>query len=315
MPTYTAAGLILTTDFPLPELRELGPDQASAGWTVTLVEEHSLTEPIEPLSEQHTRAGALWSRRSAMPDGSYLVHYPDLADFHVRPADRSIELLAAPDLAENTRRHLLVDQVVPYLATLDGDVVLHSSSVAVDGRGIALIGPSGAGKSSLAAALVQDGADLLCDDYLLLREHDGGYAATAAYPGLRLWGDSADHFSGDKEELPFVAHFSDKRRMPVDAGEQAAVPLAAIVVLGRRPEDDEPICQIEPLTGMEAFFLVYGQAFRLDRDGRDRQEEDLDRFHRLAKRVPILRLVHRRDYAVLPEVLATLRAHLATLTD
>ena len=312
MPTYSVSGLVLTTDFPLPELREATAADAP-GWTVAIVDHHELVEPIEVLEEQHTRHGDLWSRRSATADGSYVVHYPGLADFQIRPSTRSIGLLQSPDLAENTRRHLLVDQVVPYLATLDGDIVLHSSAISIGGRGIAFVGPSGAGKSSLAAAFVQAGASVLCDDYLLLRRRGDAYEATAAYPGLRLWGDSADHFAGDAEELPLVAHFSDKRRLPLGEADQRPVPLIAIIALGRRPGDDEPICQLGPLPGVEAFMRVFQQAFRLERTGRERQQADLDRFARLTEQVPVLGLEHRRSYDVLPEVLRTVREHLDRL--
>ena len=43
----------------------------------------------------------------------------------------------------------------------------HASVVAIEGAGIALIGPSGSGKSDLALRLIDRGATLVGDDYVL----------------------------------------------------------------------------------------------------------------------------------------------------
>ncbi|MDA7423736.1 HPr kinase/phosphorylase [Thalassococcus lentus] len=59
--------------------------------------------------------------------------------------------------------------------TIDGDpLTLHSSSVAVGGRGLLILGRSGSGKSSLALRLMALGADLVSDDQTTVtREEEG----------------------------------------------------------------------------------------------------------------------------------------------
>jgi hypothetical protein len=189
---------------------------------------------------------------------------------------------------------------------LDGGLVLHSSAVAHRGRALAFLGVTGAGKSSLAAAHVQRGAQVLADDYLLLQEQDGGYLATAAYPGLRLWGDSADHFGGDAAALGRVAHYTDKRRLPVDQAAPEPLPLGAIVVLGRRPEPEAPVCRIGRIGGSDAYMVVYQQVFRMERAGQRRQRAEMERIADLVETVPVLLVEHRRDYGVLDEVLSVI---------
>ena len=44
-------------------------------------------------------------------------------------------------------------------------ILLHASCVAVDGLGVLIRGPSGAGKSDLALRLIDEGAELVADDY------------------------------------------------------------------------------------------------------------------------------------------------------
>lgn len=57
---------------------------------------------------------------------------------------------------------------------------LHATTVAVDGRALAIAGPSGAGKSSVAAQMIALGAGLVCDDLTVVSQEDG--RITAAMP-------------------------------------------------------------------------------------------------------------------------------------
>jgi hypothetical protein len=62
-----------------------------------------------------------------------------------------------------------------WLATL-GDVILHASGIALDGKGYCFTGESGAGKSTLAAALSADpGVTVLGEDQVILRYLDGQF--------------------------------------------------------------------------------------------------------------------------------------------
>ncbi len=314
MHRYAVAGIHLVAPLPLAELHAAGGEPTPADWTVELVA--GPPQPDEPglevLTEQHNADGSLWCTVAAGPDGTYRLRYPSVGlEARIDPSERRVALVARPDLPEPTRGHLLIDQVVPHLVALDGGLVLHASAVVLDGVAVGFVAPSGYGKSSLAAAFVQTGGTLLADDYLLLEPRDAGYRATSAYPGLRLWDDSATHFGGDAAGLPAVAHYTDKRRLAVPAEPVPEVPLGALVVIGRPARPDEPVCRIEPTAGQRSFIHVYQQVFRLERAGRARQAEDLDRISRLVTAVPVLQVQHRRDYDVLPEVVATIRAALA----
>lgn len=49
-------------------------------------------------------------------------------------------------------------------------LAFHGSAVAFGQNGVLILGPAGAGKSSLALALIAFGAQLICDDSILLEE-------------------------------------------------------------------------------------------------------------------------------------------------
>jgi hypothetical protein len=60
--------------------------------------------------------------------------------------------------------------------------------------------------------------------------------------------------------------------------------------------------------GSDAFMILFQQAFRMERAGRARQQDELDRYTRLATAVPILLLEHQRRFDVLPEAVEAVRA-------
>jgi len=56
---------------------------------------------------------------------------------------------------------------------------IHATSIAIKGRGVLLRGASGSGKSDLALRLMDDGADLVADDYTEVHAERGELIATA----------------------------------------------------------------------------------------------------------------------------------------
>lgn len=50
---------------------------------------------------------------------------------------------------------------------------LHAGCVAIQGRGVLVAGPSGSGKSDLMLRLIERGATLVSDDYVMLRSKAG----------------------------------------------------------------------------------------------------------------------------------------------
>ena len=64
--------------------------------------------------------------------------------------------------------------LVNWLASF-GDLILHASGVAYEGRGYCFAGVSGAGKSTLAAAFMASGLTVLGEDNLVLRYLEGRF--------------------------------------------------------------------------------------------------------------------------------------------
>jgi len=62
---------------------------------------------------------------------------------------------------------------------VNGSIVVHASSVAVDGKAALIIGPSGSGKSALCLQLMAMGATLVADDRTVLQSGESGILALA----------------------------------------------------------------------------------------------------------------------------------------
>jgi len=60
---------------------------------------------------------------------------------------------------------------------------IHGTAVAIGGQGVLLLGPSGSGKSDLAIRLIDRGARLVADDYVLA-EAEGGLLRLAPPPAI-----------------------------------------------------------------------------------------------------------------------------------
>lgn len=121
----------------------------------------------------------------------------------------------------------LLDSVLFSVALLRGFEALHAGAVVLEGRAVAIAAGAGGGKSTLLAELVDEGAELLSDDVVVLRP--GAGRPPAAHPGP-----------------PLMTVPSALRRPPgellADLGEEiwravpataAPAPLGAIVLLDR----------------------------------------------------------------------------------
>jgi hypothetical protein len=137
-------------------------------------------------------------------------------------------------------QRLLVAQVLPFAAALQGLEVLHAGAVVVEGEAVALSGPSGSGKTSLALALQRRGAELLADDVLAV-EPTG--AETLAHPGAPISGiDLAEAerlgTQGTGEHMGVLA-VNARERVARAALAPGPVPLGALFLLDRRLEGPE----------------------------------------------------------------------------
>ncbi len=267
----------------------------------------------------HPREPRDWLLQTSLPDGQswlwtarsesgFLMRYVGMADFTVNQRGSEIALAYAdPVSSRQTLAHLLLDQALPMVLGLRGIPTLHASTV-VTTRGVcAFLGAAGAGKSTLAASFATAGCPALGDDCLAVSENRGFYAIPA-YPGLRLWTDSAESLSTEWSDAPEVAHYTRKRRIlnvpALQSFPARPVRLAVIYCISRvgggNGAPSAPA--IEPMRPNEAFLQLLSASFMLDITDRTVLTRNLKFIERILGAVPVRRLIIPDGFSSLPRV-------------
>ena len=187
-----------------------------------------------------------------------------------------------------------------------GMVVLHGNALEKDGRAIVSLGHSGAGKSTTAYALMQQGWRLLADDLVAITPEG---LVLPGIPRIKLWHDAARAFGLDPETLPPIRQGMRKYLLMGEAVRRAtaAVPLAALFLLHKRPDagEDPGGGRITRITSQkEAALTLRNQAFRPRFvRGLGQEGPNFIALARLQKRVPLATLP-------LPSSIAAMRSWL-----
>lgn len=270
------------------------------------------------MSLRTSQNGQPWLRYSLLADG-YLLRFLRTADFRVSRDGREITCLRRFDrVSSNTVRHLLLDQVLPVVLNLRGQEAIHATAVLVEGAGVAFLGPTGTGKSTLAASFMLAGYRALGDDCMALLDTDL-VRVLPAYPGFRLWRDSAGALKLDHSHAMPVADRIDKVRML--ARECAAnfprraVPLKGIYRLARaRTYHRKPLRAplIERLTPRDAMIELVRSSFPLDITDIGMLARHFRVMRRVASEVPFNRVMIPDDFSALPAVRAAILKDLAS---
>lgn len=268
MTAYQWCDLTVVTAIEFPELMTARPGAApSRTWQLFMA------------TGRPTRARRRWFHRWRFPDGrrwvafarddaGYLLRFPALADFYLRPDERTIACYPAPGAPAHTIRHLLLDQLLPLVAGGRDRLALHGSVAATPAGAVMFLAGPGYGKSTLAATLAHRGCPLLSDDCgLLVRGADGAFDAVPSYPGVRLAPDSIQHLYGaGAGGFTPVAHYTTKRRVTAEVPFRGTpVRLARIYVMGERAELEQASqVEIRVPVRRAALFDLLNYTFHLD---------------------------------------------------
>jgi len=178
-----------------------------------------------------------------------------------------------------------------------GYLVLHASSVALDGGASCFLGASGWGKSTLAALLHARGHALVTDDVAAIDM--AGSPRPRVLPGtpqLKLWPDALASLGEYAEALPRVHPRLQKRVRAVEPPHPSEpVPLRRLYVLAQAP-----LPSIQPLGPQEALLELLRHSYGARTLQSVRREDHFRQCARLATQVPVRRLAAPHDLGALP---------------
>jgi hypothetical protein len=146
---------------------------------------------------------------------------------------RQITAELAPGVDESVLPANILGSGMSVLLGQRGLLVLHASSVAINGKAVAFMGSSGWGKSTLAAAFHAQGYPVLSDDVLPIQTDGEQPLVLPAFPQFKLAPEAAMSLGHDPASLSALFPNAAKLSYKFTHGfHQTPLPLQRIYVLG-----------------------------------------------------------------------------------
>lgn len=283
MPTYQAFGLAIHSSLTFPELpsADRPPDVEISIGSPT-------PRPLTTVSD-----GCL---ASVIPGDAY-IYWPDIALFRIL-GGYSVIISPSLGVKESVLRLYILGPVLAILLHQRGHLVLHASSVAIDGSAVAFAARSGGGKSTVAAAISARGYPLLADDITAVRSTDLPLIVSPGFPRLKLWPDSATALGWDTEAMPRVHPDFNKHDYAVkNSFHCAPLPLKQVYLVSEGPKQE-----IEHISRQEALIELIRHTYRVRLLHHVWPSSHVEDYARLVNTVPVCRLTYPRDLALLPDL-------------
>lgn len=245
---YHAFGLNILSDVEIPHWRE-----GVAPWDV-VVQDGSVARELPG-------ATSLWEGSLLGREGACVLDFPQAGRVLIEDG-RRITVDRAKEGNPLWLATLLATTGFAAVLYQRGGLCLHASSVMHAGRAYLIMGPSGAGKSTTASALLKRGGEFISDDVTMIsRSADGGFAATASFPTVRLRFDSHAEIGFGQEATPAAALFEDKVQLRYNGRVvDEPVPIARICFLETDASLTRP--RVAPMLGQERVSILQRSLFR-----------------------------------------------------
>lgn len=293
---YFAYGLKIQSNIPIPEFLP-----ADVGTDVMIRVESSGHRDINRLpAEAFDKPMYL-----KMDEVETTLALKNIGVFFIREG-REIVVVPAPDVEISLIRLYLVGSMMAIALYQRGFLVLHASTVEVDGGAVAFLGMSGAGKSSTAAALYAQGHRIIADDVMAVNLDNHPVTVLPGFPQIKLSLEAAGSLGYDEKSLLLLHSQEEKRGCRITSNfPTTPLPLRCIYVLA-----DGPDLEVEPLQPQETVIELLPHSIPT----RWLQSGGALHFYQcanLAKAVPVYHLRRPRCLSRLPELAKFVEQHLA----
>ena len=296
MQFYQVSGLSVASEIVLPGLIAATADVAPE----VTIRRGSVPDALSGA----TASGPTWQ----IAGKQFLMRIPDIARFLLKNGNE-IVFAAESDAKAADIPIFLLGTVFGILLHQREQIVLHASTVRVNGRAVLFCGSSGAGKSTIAAALAQRGYPLVTDDVCTLTID--GRGAPLVHPDgrqLKLWAQAIERLDLAQSRGERVRASLEKFYVEPSEAFTAPLPLGAVYALREAWPPHKP--GIERPNVVDAALLLRRNAYRplLVR----RMDQKANYFHAataIANVAGIFHLTRALDFTKMPEVIAWLEAH------
>ncbi len=244
---YSAFGLTIASDMEFPELVELA---AVCRTDLSVQQAH--------IAEDDTSSYLIHRLYFHSSPDRLLLEIPGIARFRVSHG-KLIEYDPAPGIDDQTLRLYLLGSCMGAVFHQRKLLVLHATTIKFGASCAIFAGDSGIGKSTLAAALHQQGHQVLGDDLCVVDANNNVYPS---YPQLKLWQDSTERLNIDGQGLRLIRSQVNKYAYPLNSGFfTAPLPIKTLYQLFRWNKPDFDLAEIH---GLEKFRALRNTTYRLE---------------------------------------------------
>ncbi len=198
----------------------------------------------------------------------------------------SKEIIVNPNtgIEDNFLRSLILGPALGIYLHLNGRVVLHSSTINMDGAGVGFVGHNGAGKSTTTSYFLKNGYPLVADDVSSLEFINNIPVVYPGIPRIKLWPETRDLWDNKLECFPIHTQ-STKRSCVVENFPGKSVPLKHIYVIERGEKTE--ITDISPQEGL---IELIRNSYCANIFSDTYQKESLADYGKLLKKISLKRL-------------------------
>lgn len=172
MRLFSCYGLCFSSEFALPYQQGSGPAD------VVIVRGHRISlEIFSPFNR------GIW-----VNDSQLILHVDGIATYFIED-EHTLSIFTERDPDDPAVMAFLVSAAIPYLMVRRGHTVLRGMALTWDSQSChIMIGASGVGKSTVLAKLLQEGATLIADQFLVFSQSSA--QILPEYRCVKLWKDS-----------------------------------------------------------------------------------------------------------------------------
>ncbi len=245
----------------------------------------------------------------SFPDG-LIINWCGVASYKITHGREVVIIPRSDSLSEEFLIQPIYGMAFAAVLHQQKHLILHGSTVAINGKALVLLGNKGFGKSTLTAFLLSNGHQFICDDVTALKTVPSeGPQVLPGIPRLRLRADTVDAIGVAPDTLP-LAPIVSKHILKVQSNDftTTPTPLQTILLL----DHGDNIALHEMTESEKMLCLLGGQYFAKYHSATHHREHK--RIFRqceiLAKSTNIVRLTAPRDLRLVPKTVQMLEQHM-----
>jgi len=203
MYSYSAYGLGIHSEFPLPELN-------------AAIVEKDIVVQIRKLDNNKLPTIDNQPNLKINPN-EIVLSIEEVGTFEIIEG-KVINVSPAPNVEDALLSRYLIGTVMALLLYQRGLLVLHASSININGSAVSFLGNPGSGKSSIVAALHKNGHEIITDDVSAIDFNGENFKVLPGYPQIKLSNEVARSLVYDLNSSIRLDKQEEKRGYRVNNG-------------------------------------------------------------------------------------------------